>query len=324
MSTQPPGDVVPVFVSAEIVVDPTPPAIVYFQPIDAETGAPLGPYQNIGYTDSDGLTRDPDDEAAPPFDRGGFITGGASVTIPFRLMPGEQVVIPARVFADAHRRLKPPRTSGDILDRIDDAIEERCACGCGRPLPADGPSGFFATQECQARWHAAQATSPDDVYERDDAAVMYVGHDGAPLLGVEQETPDTLEPADDNVHGTAYRLECPHCLRTITYLPHFDDDDDCDRPSDECRVYLPQAACPRCAVALPSTPYVAAVHDHGPILLFELFDGTTRTSRRMLARRLERAPDRQHLVDLTWEIMRRDLNRFTRSWLGDRAEHGPA
>jgi hypothetical protein len=330
MSTQHNGDVQPVFLSAEVAVDVAPQrehAVVYFRPIDAETGAPLGPYQHVGYTDADGLTYDPDSETDPPFDCGGFLTGGGA-TIPFRLTPGERV-IPARVFLDEHRLLEPPRpaTSGDILDRIDDAIEERCACGCGQPLHRDGPSGFFASQQCQARWHAGQATDPDDVYERDDAAAVYVGYDGAsvPLLGVEEETPDTLGPADDNVYETAFRLECPHCSQTVTYQPHFDDDDDCDRPSDECRVYISRQTCPRCTVILPGQRYVAAVHEHGPILLFELSDGTTRTSRRMPARRLQRAPDRQHLIDLTWEIMRRDLDRFTRSWLGDPAHGtGPA
>jgi hypothetical protein len=212
----------------------------------------------------------------------------------------------------------PPPAADDILDRIDAAIEERCACGCSRPLHPNGPSGFFASQDCQARWHARLASDPHDVYERDDAAAVYVGSDDepVPLLGIDCETPDTLAPGPDNDYRTACRRECPHCMRGIAYQAYLDDDDTCDRPSDECRVYVPPERCPRCHIVLQAERYVAAVHDHGPILLFELFDGITRTHRRMPARRLQRAPDRQHLIDLTWEIMRRDLDRFTESWLG--------
>jgi hypothetical protein len=207
----------------------------------------------------------------------------------------------------------------DILDLIDEAIATGgcCACGCGRDLDPAGPSSFFATQDCQARWHAAQATDPGDVYDRPDPIIVHTRPDDPPQY---DETPDTLSPSHDNIHGTAYRVECPHCLRAVAHQPHVDDDDTCDRPSDECRVYISRDTCPRCTAALPDIRYIAAVHDHGPILLFELFDGTSRTHRRMPARRLDRAPDRRHLIDLTWEIMRRDVDRFTRSWTARRTD----
>jgi hypothetical protein len=41
----------------------------------------------------------------------------------------------------------------DILDRIDTAIEGRCACGCGTQLDPNGPSAWFATESCQRRWN---------------------------------------------------------------------------------------------------------------------------------------------------------------------------
>lgn len=63
--------------------------------------------------------------------------------------------------------------TADILDAIDAATEQRCACGCGRPLPADGLSAWFASQDCQHQWHQRHATEPDDVYDRDD----YEGYD---------------------------------------------------------------------------------------------------------------------------------------------------
>jgi hypothetical protein len=50
----------------------------------------------------------------------------------------------------------------DILDAIDAATEERCACGCGTRLDPDGPSGWWATEHCQATWAAKRVgVEPD-------------------------------------------------------------------------------------------------------------------------------------------------------------------
>lgn len=56
----------------------------------------------------------------------------------------------------------------DILDLIDNATEHRCACGCNTQLPEDGPSAWFASQDCQRRWNESHATDPADVYNRPD------------------------------------------------------------------------------------------------------------------------------------------------------------
>lgn len=40
----------------------------------------------------------------------------------------------------------------DILQTIDAATGDLCACGCGQPLDADGPSAWWATEDCQRRW----------------------------------------------------------------------------------------------------------------------------------------------------------------------------
>ncbi len=50
--------------------------------------------------------------------------------------------------------------SGDVLATIDDAVEGRCACGCGQPLDPDGPSGWFATEGCQWLWQRGHADEP--------------------------------------------------------------------------------------------------------------------------------------------------------------------
>lgn len=40
----------------------------------------------------------------------------------------------------------------DILDQIDAAIDQQCACGCGAKLRPNGPSAWFAGEGCQERW----------------------------------------------------------------------------------------------------------------------------------------------------------------------------
>jgi hypothetical protein len=49
------------------------------------------------------------------------------------------------------------------LARLDAAINDQCMCGCGKPLPAAGPSAYFATQDCQTIWNQRQATNPGAV-----------------------------------------------------------------------------------------------------------------------------------------------------------------
>lgn len=58
-----------------------------------------------------------------------------------------------------------------ILDTIDAATEQRCACGCGQHLDPAGPSGWFATQDCQHEWAQQHAAGPRDVYRRPDPEV---------------------------------------------------------------------------------------------------------------------------------------------------------
>ena len=48
----------------------------------------------------------------------------------------------------------------DILATIDAATQNLCACGCGSKLAVDGPSAWFASEDCQARWSAARVPDP--------------------------------------------------------------------------------------------------------------------------------------------------------------------
>lgn len=49
--------------------------------------------------------------------------------------------------------------TSDFLERLDAAVEQRCACGCGAPIGELSPSAYFATERCAAQWHRP-ATTP--------------------------------------------------------------------------------------------------------------------------------------------------------------------
>lgn len=49
--------------------------------------------------------------------------------------------------------------TSNFLDRLDAAVEQRCACGCGAPIGDLSPSAYFATEACAARWHRPPTTS---------------------------------------------------------------------------------------------------------------------------------------------------------------------
>lgn len=67
----------------------------------------------------------------------------------------------------------------DVLDLIENAVDGLCACGCGTQLSPDGPSAYYASPECQRRYLARQASDPEEVRRRPDAAPVYVGRDSA-------------------------------------------------------------------------------------------------------------------------------------------------
>lgn len=76
------------------------------------------------------------------------------------------------------KRTDTYQATGDVVARMDAAIANVCACGCGRALRPDGPSAWFAGPDCQHRWAQTNAADPGDVYRRPDA------HE-RPILSVE-------------------------------------------------------------------------------------------------------------------------------------------
>jgi hypothetical protein len=93
------------------------------------------------------------------------------------------------------RRQTPgERSTPDALAHIDDAVEARCACGCGKRLASTGPSAWFATAECQQLFYARQTHNPAEVWNRPDAAPVYLDDARAAPLA---DPPQPLISRDD-------------------------------------------------------------------------------------------------------------------------------
>lgn len=62
-----------------------------------------------------------------------------------------------------------------VLDRIDATIRGLCACGCGTGLGSDGPSAYWASDQCMRVWQGrTQAEAPEEVMLRPDAHEQYI------------------------------------------------------------------------------------------------------------------------------------------------------
>jgi hypothetical protein len=292
---------------------------------------------------------------------GGYIRGPGDPgddSIQFRPMAGEQlipaeelrrdedrqaiadefarVIMPAVIRREqarqelADRLAAAPAPAGDVLDRIDAAVDELCACGCRKQVPADGASAYFASPDCQQRWHSAQTTDPQDVYRRDDAASVYVGADGAhvplhaaPVVG-ETRTRVTRRadpiPSCPDLYGAGWRRQCPPCGEAV--IPQYVRDDDFDimtfGSAEPIRFVQPETrmVCPRCCSLLPGPLFYAYVREDGGHLVLGLSDGQSRTTRRLRLASLiaNRYPAGE--VGWNWAAMERELIRFRREWVG--------
>ncbi len=311
----------------------------------------LGRFTDLGRTDSDGLTYA---RQTVTFAGSGDVDAAAA-----RLMVGDeyltvdQVLIAesAQARLDSARRVlaerlaAAPAPGGDVLDRIDAAVGELCACGCRIRIPADGASAYFATAACQRRWHSARATDAQDVYRRPDAAT-HNPNDAArvPLNEPEGHNPggfiaavtdpygthtrivraaDPIPPCPDLL-GAGYRVHCAPCGEHV--VPQYVRGDDYEimqfgssTPVSYVRPPV-QMVCPHCLQTLPGRTYIATVHEDGNTLILKLGlgDGAASMFRRLRLATLIALPadDRAALVARRWAQMERELDLFHRQWVG--------
>lgn len=92
--------------------------------------------------------------------------------------------------------------SGDILQDIDASIDnarqEFCACGCGVRLRADGPSFYYATQDCQTTAMRSGTRDPDAVQFRRDYSFYTEtgGWSDSATFSTDTETPVIRQRSD--------------------------------------------------------------------------------------------------------------------------------
>lgn len=104
----------------------------------------------------------------------------------------------------------------DILSEIDDAISDRCCCGCGETLDPNGPSAYYVDADHQRRWQDRQATDPIDVYRRPDAHIDLF-YEGLRTVG---RTDENSPP----VPSTTFRRLRPESWRAGPLASHYMND----------------------------------------------------------------------------------------------------
>lgn len=225
-----------------------------------------------------------------------------------------------------------------IVEQIDAAVEQLCACGCRRRLDPDGPSAYFHSPSCQRRWNERLTDDPDDVYRRADAALVHVGRDSTrvPLRAPRPEqSADRVEYARrrlaemqhadgqgrrpqvgpielaecPDLHGVGYRRPCGRCSRWA--IPRV------FQLTEEGPLVL-RHECRGCGTELPGRVYVADMRQEGRWLWLVLGDELSRAKRRVSVRALERADDRTRFVHGEWARLETRLKQFRRSWSGQR------
>jgi hypothetical protein len=238
----------------------------------------------------------------------------------------------------------PPAAAerGDILAAIDAAVDQLCACGCGRRLDPDGPSGYFASQACQRGWHSAQATDAQAVYRRPDAADVYVGADeqqvplhGSPVVRepVAAGPPEIpgragwhwLLPACPDLYGMGYRRVCAGCGPVIPRpagpSPGVDIRDFANRLRDgDPAPGSIQILCPSCLEPLAGPVLYGTVDDVDGNLRLRLHSGDARAEYVLTRRQFQLRPlaDLQQLADRIWPRLETQMAGFQARWTGAR------
>jgi hypothetical protein len=73
-------------------------------------------------------------------------------------------------------KTKPSTSDAEVLEQIDAAVQQLCACGCGRKLVPAAASMWFYTEACQQRFQARGTVALPR--QTDEAAARQTGTDG--------------------------------------------------------------------------------------------------------------------------------------------------
>lgn len=220
------------------------------------------------------------------------------------------------------------RVDGD--DEITATIEGRCACLCGRRIPDDSASAWFATEGCQRRWHRRKATDPAAVEGGLDAD-MLLELDAAAEQGPEERVDVIEAPAvaslDDILRGARPAtgptrlvidpVPSTHPHHRLAYRRHCDNCQEWQQP----RVYETEepgrapvlfAECGNCEEIIHGPVFVPAIEDDGRSVVLRLTLGTSGIAQPIPIRDIgEYLPGwrPQHV----WNELERDLLEFHRT-----------
>jgi hypothetical protein len=156
-----------------------------------------------------------------------------------------------------------------ILDRIDRAISGLCECGCGQPLPENGPSMYFASEDCQQRWRARRTRDAQDNGHED---LRRAEEEGARRLTPARAEPNTSTRAH-TLTALQWARRCPNCnrhgipvegRRAQAARAQITPGDTIPLETDPCH------ACPHCLTPYPGPPLRASVSRYGSIILAEV------------------------------------------------------
>ena len=160
-------DVPEAFLSEGGYVTPTPtadtiPAMLAGCWLFAEAGVvPGDPAQwvDVGYATDDGMVVEYNDDPPPSgLDLTEFIAAWEQVRQAVEISWRAAAISMENLLAAFNGAIftsvgeDRPKPSGDTLALIDDALGERCACGCGYGITPDSPSAWFHSEECQVNW----------------------------------------------------------------------------------------------------------------------------------------------------------------------------
>ncbi len=261
--------------------------------------------------------------------------------------PAQRAHVERRLAELTERAFAATVDADRVLAVVDAATGNRCACGCGVAITDSSPSAYYASAGCQHRWMARNVDRPEEVYEADDAALVYGDDVPSPLTAPGRRNPLLFSPgvapvpgrpsyrhSRTLIHGpgrhpaeVAYRRRCDAC-DDLTEPNVFDVD-----PEDVTRfgrgannrvvrsLSQWEQECSRCGAANLGTVYVPhAVRQADPatwVLDLHSRYGRVRTTVSDLAR-ARRTDDAAYIAD-TWAAMERDLARFEREWRGRQA-----
>lgn len=209
--------------------------------------------------------------------------------------------------------------TGGVVDAIDAAVDGLCGCGCKTRIRPDGPSVYFASQECQSRWaNSTQVDNPGEVYRGEDAHIPAPGRYLPPArrenepraAGPETPIPSRWwETHAGTVLAIGYRAFCLGCERFRHPEPIDDLMADVRAFTASTGPYVPGWGCRVCCEPFRFTAAIQFLPD---VARLDLEYGAMKVSHLEATDHLRRVCDIRSYADRIWQQLERDMNEHNR------------